>query len=1356
MVAVVAGNGLGLADTSALLLGARGVVGDAAAGRGNDRVYLNAATGNLVIQSRDEFLLGRGLDIAAHRAYNSQGVFDYGNGDNWLSGLNKRIYALTGTVNTAGSTVTRADWDGSEIVYTYNATLARYETRAGAGAHDTLTLAGSTWTWTDGDTRVTETYDNANGGRITTQRDPSSNEVKYGYNATGQLVRVESPVTVGATSTTESVYLDYTGTLLTQVRSVYKTAAAADVTRTRVRYDYDTSNRLSRVRVDLSPDDNAITDARTYDTTYTYDGTSKRVASISQTDGSRLDFVYTLVGTTHRATRITQTVATGVTRVTNIAYDTTARTATLTDALGLATVFTYDTANRLTRITAPAVTGQTAQSVQFGYDADGNVTTVTDAKGNAVTYQYSAQGLLTLQRDAAGNTVTRTYTAANQLESETVYFTPDPDGAGAALPGQPATARYIYDSAQRLRYVISAQGRVTEHRYNSVGQRAVTLEYMTTFAGTTYTEAALDTWRNGLADLSRMLRTEYQYDFRGALASETRYGLLAADGTGIADAGALEYSSVRSVYDSFGNLLQRLPTVGATAAELYVYDGLGRVTSATDPNGALTLTAWDDTNAQTRVTYADNLTRTQAFNRAGELLSVTESAPGATAITTQYRYDALGRLRYSQDPTGLRSHVLYDQASRKIAEIDANGTLTEFFYDANNQPLRTLRYATPLSSAALAGLTDASGNPLNVGLGAAGSAVTATSIPRPAADAANDRNAWQLYDTANRLLKQVDARGAVIDYEYDGASRLIRTTARANVINIATFSAAPTAANATPATSADDRITRYFYDADGRQTGVLDAEGYLVVHAFDGAGLRTSTTRYADATYPTNTALRSTATLQQLIDNRGTAERARDIVERFIYDSRGQLRQAISGEGLVTSYAYDQYGNVRSKDVGTQVNLALLAPATGNTNLTFEARAVATAGVSPVVQVRVDGVVVGTVTVTATAYTTYTVAVPALLLAANHTVDLAYTNDDGLAGTTNRTVWIRNTRLGGASLATPEASAQFDAGAGAAAFDGLSVTSRAASAEQMLDLNGALRLTAPAWSFVTQLATASAAREVTRYTYNATGQLQSQTRVLAGSINETDTFTYDARRRLTASTRASGGADARASAVRYDAFGRVSMELGGRGMEALAALGATPTQAAIDGVWNAWAVKHAYDAASRRIATTDANGFRTLFFYDEDSRIVRIVRQSADAASTRFGEVVTQTWNSFGEQTASTAHAKRLTAGQFDALTGGLQTAAIKTTLDTVVDATDDTRTVLSYNTTGRVASSDAYTGATTFDRSTFTYNAFGEEDGRVTPTDGSNTVTETRRYDRRGQITRLGTDAAGLGLETQNTYDVI
>ena len=35
--------------------------------------------------------------------YNSLGQFDYDNNDNWLSGLNKRIFGLSSTVNTAGS-----------------------------------------------------------------------------------------------------------------------------------------------------------------------------------------------------------------------------------------------------------------------------------------------------------------------------------------------------------------------------------------------------------------------------------------------------------------------------------------------------------------------------------------------------------------------------------------------------------------------------------------------------------------------------------------------------------------------------------------------------------------------------------------------------------------------------------------------------------------------------------------------------------------------------------------------------------------------------------------------------------------------------------------------------------------------------------------------------------------------------------------------------------------------------------------------------------------------------------------------------------------------------------------------------
>jgi len=71
MVAVVGGAGLGLANTSREVAGAAAGLGEAALGRGPDRATLNAASGNLVLQSRDEFLVGIGADIELLRTYNS-------------------------------------------------------------------------------------------------------------------------------------------------------------------------------------------------------------------------------------------------------------------------------------------------------------------------------------------------------------------------------------------------------------------------------------------------------------------------------------------------------------------------------------------------------------------------------------------------------------------------------------------------------------------------------------------------------------------------------------------------------------------------------------------------------------------------------------------------------------------------------------------------------------------------------------------------------------------------------------------------------------------------------------------------------------------------------------------------------------------------------------------------------------------------------------------------------------------------------------------------------------------------------------------------------------------------------------
>jgi len=83
MVTTVAGKGLGLLDTSLHRIGQAVVLEQGALEHGNGRAFVNAVTGNLVLQAQDEQLSGRGLDLHAGRTYNSLGSPDDGDGWRW-------------------------------------------------------------------------------------------------------------------------------------------------------------------------------------------------------------------------------------------------------------------------------------------------------------------------------------------------------------------------------------------------------------------------------------------------------------------------------------------------------------------------------------------------------------------------------------------------------------------------------------------------------------------------------------------------------------------------------------------------------------------------------------------------------------------------------------------------------------------------------------------------------------------------------------------------------------------------------------------------------------------------------------------------------------------------------------------------------------------------------------------------------------------------------------------------------------------------------------------------------------------------------------------------------------------------
>ncbi|MDP9933603.1 Ig-like domain repeat protein, partial [Variovorax paradoxus] len=782
MVAIVSGNSLGLSLSSLATLGQRGQVGMAGQGRSGEQAYVNAATGNLVLQTRDELLLGRGPDTVSLRTYNSQGLLSDDNADNWAVGAFGQRMLLTGTVATAGSTLTRTDRDGAQAVYTWDAARSLYVSTAGAGAFDTIAYdaGASEFVWTDGDSELVERYQSTGQGRLASATDASGNTVSYAYNGNGTVKSVTN-------ANGEVTYYDYSGTNLTQIRTV----SAAGATSTRVRYAYDGLNRLTKVTVDLSPDDNSVADGQTYVTTYTYEGASRRVAGVSQSDGTSLAFTYVQAGGVYKVQSVTDALG----AVTTFAYDTAAGTTTVTDALGASAVYLYDAQGQLVQVRQGVTAANTAglSQVSYAYDTSGNVTLVTDGEGHKVALTYDELGNLLKEVDAAGDTRTRTYGAANQLLTDTLYADAAVSrGAFSKEAALPETVRYVYaqNNPYQLRFVVSGQGNVTEYSYDAYGLRTSAVEY----AGAPYdtaalaqtavpTEAQMVTWRQG-QDLTRSQRTDYTYDGRGELQTATTYGAINASGQGDAATAA----TTQYIYDPHGLLLQTIaPAIagGTAAVTTYTYDGLGRLLSASGPSldGGVTpnttITSYDDANGKTSVTLANGLVTISAYDKAGRLVSITQTSVGTGVLgTTSYAYDKDGNLLMTQDPTGVRQWMLYDAADRKVADIDATGAVIEYVYNANGQLRETIAYTTRIGTAAL---IDGSGTPTTAW--SATNTTTSLTALRPAGTP-QDQKVWRFYDTANRLTWQVDALGYVTQTTYDGASRILSVTQLANPIDV--------------------------------------------------------------------------------------------------------------------------------------------------------------------------------------------------------------------------------------------------------------------------------------------------------------------------------------------------------------------------------------------------------------------------------------------------------------------------------------------------------------------------------------------------------------------------------------------
>ncbi|MBV8618357.1 MAG: Ig-like domain repeat protein, partial [Curvibacter sp.] len=740
MVAIVSGNSLGLNSSSLATLGQSGSIGVATFGANDQAAYVNIATGNLVLQNADDFVASVGAGTQILRTYNSQGQMNGGASD-WTTGPYLQPLTLSGTLNTVGSTLTRIDTDGSSCVYGYDVTRGAYVSTTGAGAVNLIQYdpVKNQYVWTNGSTGAVDRYDGSSPSHLLSSSDASGNTTYYNYGSNGQISSI-----VDASG--ETSYFEYTGSNLTSIRNVTSDGSVTS----NVSYGYDSSNRLTSVVVSLSSGSGAGTSSSTFTTTYAYDGTSQRVTSIAQSDGTALTIGYVQVNGTYKVASVTD----GLSQKTQFSYNTTTNQTTVTDPLGNVSNYQYDASGNLTNVqTAVSASHPTGVTqVSYTYNARNEVTSVTDGMGQTTTYQYDANGNQILSQDAAGNVVSSTYNSLNQVISRTT--------SNPSQPTVSSTVRYVYDASGKdlLRFQVNADGSVTQYQYNALGQRTSVISYGSgTYTGSGQpTEAQLVSWA-AAQDLTQTQRVDTTYDFRGQVSTVTTYESISATGVGT------QPSVTQYVYSPSGQLLKTVTPNGAVST--WAYDELGRVILATSPSSDgvtanTTSTTYSDASGTATSVTSTGLTTVSTYDKAGRLTSVVRSSAGANLGTTTYAYDQDNRLVMTQDPTGVTTWMVYDAAGRKVADVDGTGAVIGYVYNADNLVTETIRYANTISTSTAPSLTQ---------------------IQALASSA--DRKSWQLYDSDGRVVWSIDAAGNVTQNEYDNNSRLINSTQLAVPVN---------------------------------------------------------------------------------------------------------------------------------------------------------------------------------------------------------------------------------------------------------------------------------------------------------------------------------------------------------------------------------------------------------------------------------------------------------------------------------------------------------------------------------------------------------------------------------------------
>jgi RHS repeat-associated protein/uncharacterized repeat protein (TIGR01451 family) len=550
--------------------------------------------------------------------------------------------------------------------------------------------------------------------------------------------------------------------------------------------------------------------------------------------------------------------------------------------------------NTLT-INANGITSSSGQNVVFTRDPQGRITQIADPNGNSLTYSYDGSGNLSTFVDRVGNVTTFAYDPTRLLTNivapngiQAVKNVYDAQGRLASTTDASGnTTTYTHALAANQEAVKDRLGNITTYTYDQDGNITQTIDALGNVSSATF-----DSNDNKLTetvctkappDCAPVTMT-YTYDPLGNRASETdslnnqttytynafRQPLVVTDPlhhptTNVYDA----QGNLQSTQDAIGNLTTY--TNNAQGQPRQIKDALnGLTTFAYAPQGRVTQQT-DALNNSTAFTYDTN------GNRLSQAVTRTKSDGTKETLTTQYQYDANGRLTKTINPDSTFTQTVYNSLGKPSDTFDALKRKTHFDYDQNGRLVKTTYPDSTFETITY----DANDHRLTF------------------TDRANHTTSYT-YDAAGRLTKTTFVDNSTTQTVYDAAGRTIQTI---DALNNSTSFGYDAAGRRTSITDALQHTTNFGYDAAGNQTSITDALQHTTTLVYDANNRRVQTI------YPDQ----STDSVGYDAVGRQTSktDQAGKIIQ-YGYDAVGRLTsvtQTLSGSPLVTNYAYDEVGN---------------------------------------------------------------------------------------------------------------------------------------------------------------------------------------------------------------------------------------------------------------------------------------------------------------------------------------------------------------------------------------------------------------------------------------------------------------